>query len=117
MSEVDDYLAGLADGPRAALERVRNLALAEVPEAEQGRSYGMPALKYRGRPLIGFVAAKDHLSVFPFSPTVVDAVRADLTGYSLSKGTIRFTVGTPIPDPVLRELVRLRVAEIHGLTG
>jgi uncharacterized protein YdhG (YjbR/CyaY superfamily) len=112
MTEVDDYLAGLDAQPRAALEHVRRLALAEAPEAEPGRSYGMPALKYGGKPLIGFVAAKDHLSVFPFSPAVVEAVKDRLVGYAVSKGTIRFTVETPIPDAVLREVVRLRLAEI-----
>ena len=28
----------------------------------------MPAFKYGGRPLVGFVAASKHLSLFPFSP-------------------------------------------------
>jgi uncharacterized protein YdhG (YjbR/CyaY superfamily) len=35
--------------------------------------YGMAALKYRQKPLLGFVAAKHHLSIFPFSPRVADA--------------------------------------------
>jgi uncharacterized protein YdhG (YjbR/CyaY superfamily) len=53
-----------------------------------------------------------HLSVFPFSPAVVEAVAADLEGFSLSKGTIRFTVDRPIPDGVLERVVRLRRAEL-----
>ena len=45
---------------------------------------------------------------------VVDAVAGRLTGFALSKGTIRFTAAEPLPDDVLRDLVRLRQAEIEG---
>ncbi|MEV7132564.1 hypothetical protein AB0N24_06700 [Arthrobacter sp. NPDC093128] len=41
-----------------------------------------------------------------------DAVASQLDGYSLSKGTIRFTPDHPVPDDVLEEIVRLRRAEI-----
>jgi hypothetical protein len=45
VGDVDDFLAGLAPEPRAAFEQVVAVALAEVPDAEQGTSYGMAALK------------------------------------------------------------------------
>jgi uncharacterized protein YdhG (YjbR/CyaY superfamily) len=44
----------------------------------------------------------------------VDAVRGQLTAFELSKGTIRFTVGMPLPDEVVREIVRYRIEEIVG---
>ena len=59
-----------------------------------------------------FAAAKRHLSVFPFSPQVVDEVRDRLSGYELSKGTIRFTVDKPLADDVIRDVVMLRMTEI-----
>jgi uncharacterized protein YdhG (YjbR/CyaY superfamily) len=112
MPAVDDYFAELDAPARAAFERVRALVEESVPDTEQGMSYGMAALRHRGKPLLGFKAAKDHLSVFPFSPAAVDAVRDRLTGFSLSKGTIRFTPDTPLPDDVVRDLVRQRMDEI-----
>ena len=45
-------------------------------------------------------------------PEVVDAVRERLDGFELSKGTIRFTVDNPLPDDVVRDIVRLRAQEI-----
>lgn len=48
----------------------------------------------------------------PFSPAVVDAVRDRLDGYTLSKGTIRFSPEQPLPDGVVEELVALRRREI-----
>jgi uncharacterized protein YdhG (YjbR/CyaY superfamily) len=111
---IDDFLTGLSSDRRAAFERVRLLAESEAPDAEQGKSYGMPALRYRGRPLVGFAEAKDHLSLFPFSPAVIDQLRTRLGGYSLSKGTIRFSADHPLPDEVVLDVVRLRKAEIDA---
>jgi uncharacterized protein YdhG (YjbR/CyaY superfamily) len=90
MGSVDDSLADVPEPERACLQRVIDTARTMVPEAVEGMSYGMPALKLDGKPLIGVVAAAKHLSVFPFSPAVIDAVAGRLAGYSLSKGTIRF---------------------------
>jgi len=114
MSEVDDYLASIEPAERSALEHVRRLATELVPDAEDGRSYGMPALKYRKKPLIGFISAKNHLSLFPFSPAVIEALSGRLAGFDVSKGTIRFSVAHPIPDDVVQDIVRYRQREISG---
>ncbi|MDV3222004.1 iron chaperone [Intrasporangium sp.] len=115
MGTVTDYLAGIEEADRrAALARVIELARGLVPDAEEGVGYGMPALRHRGKPLIAAVAAAQHLSLFPFSSAVVEAVAADLDGYSLSKGTIRFDADRPVPDEVVERIVRMRVAEIEG---
>src|SRR5215218_1197918 len=100
MPEVEEYFAGLDAPQRDAFERIRRLAVHLVPEAEEGVSYGMAALRWRGKPLLGFRAAAKHLSVFPFSPQAVDAVRDRLAAFELSKGTIRFSVARPLPDDV-----------------
>jgi uncharacterized protein YdhG (YjbR/CyaY superfamily) len=112
MSAIDDYLAGLAPDERAALERVREVVAAMAPDAEEGTSYGMPAFIHAGRPLLGFRAAKKHLSVFPFSPEAIDAVRDRLGDFELAKGTVRFTPDRPVPDDVITDLVRARLREI-----
>ncbi|MGS0688003.1 iron chaperone [Nakamurella sp. GG22] len=116
MTPVDDYLAGVGEPERSALEHVRALVTAAVPDVTEGVSYGMPALKHRGKPLLGFTAAKNHLSVFPFSPAAIDAVRDRLAGFSLSKGTVRFSPAAPIPDDVLTDLVLFRVRQIDSVT-
>jgi uncharacterized protein YdhG (YjbR/CyaY superfamily) len=72
----------------------------------------MPAFIYAGRPLLGFKAAQKHLSVFPFSPAIIEAVSDRLDGFDHAKGTIRFTADRPLPRTVLAEVVRLREREI-----
>jgi uncharacterized protein YdhG (YjbR/CyaY superfamily) len=112
LSTIDDYLDDLPAAQRAVLARVRALVGDLAPDAEEGTSYGVPAFIYAGRPLLGLGAAKSHLSVFPFSPAAIDAVRDRLDGFDVSKGTIRFSPENPLPDDVLAEVVRARMREI-----
>jgi uncharacterized protein YdhG (YjbR/CyaY superfamily) len=114
MGEVDEFLASLPADEAAAFGRVVELAYLAVPGAEQGTSYGLPAMMFRGRPLLGFARAKQHLSLFPSSPAVIEVLHGRLDGYSLSKGTIRFTASHQLPDDVITDLVILRRSEIEG---
>jgi uncharacterized protein YdhG (YjbR/CyaY superfamily) len=114
MSSFDEYLAPLSAAEQAELERIRRFVLRVVPEAEEGTSYGLPALKYRNRPLLGVRAGKNHLSVFPFSPEAVEAARESLAGFDLSKGTVRFTPDKPLPEAALEQLLHHRLQEIES---
>lgn len=114
MGEVQEFLDGQDGQVREVFEHIHRLALEVAPGAEEGTSYGLPALKHRGKPLLGFRVAKQHLSVFPFSSGPVDALGDRLAGWDVSKGTIRFAAEHPPPDDVLREVVALRVQEIDG---
>ena len=114
MSAIDDYLEGLAPDQKAAFSRVRAIVADLVPDAEEGRSYGMPAFIYAGRPLLGFRAAQKHLSIFPFSAAAIEAVSDRLDGFDLAKGTIRFTPDHPVPEAVLADVSHLREREISS---
>jgi uncharacterized protein YdhG (YjbR/CyaY superfamily) len=97
-----------------AVEHVRALARQVVPDAVDGRGYGMPALRYRDRPLLSVMPARHHIGLYPFSPAVVDAVADQLGGYSFAKGTIRFTATHPLPDELVVRIVELRRDEIDA---
>lgn len=117
MGTVDDLLADLDPADRAVIERVYALAREEVPDAEQGLGYGMPALVFRGKPLISVMRAQKHIGVYPFSPAAVSAVAESLAGHpgvGLDKGTIRFQPEHPLPSTVVRTLVRARKEQIEG---
>ena len=114
MTPFDDYLAPLAEPERAALERVRRFVHRTVPDAVEATSYGLPAFKHDGRPLLGFRASKHHLSVVPFSAEAVEAARDALEGFDVTKGTVRFTPDRPIPERALKLLLDYRLGEIGG---
>ena len=112
--QIDGELAALPDDMRSAMGALRGTIQAAAPDAVEAISYGAPAFRYRGRPLVAYRAAKAHGSLFPMSPAVIDAHRAELTGYDTAKGTIRFTPERPIPEALVTAIVRDRVAEIDA---
>lgn len=114
MGTVDDYLQTLEPADRAVIAHVYDIAREEVPTAEQGTGYGMPALTLRGKPLLSLMRAKKHIGVYPFSPDAVAAAAPLLAGFDTAKGTIRFDPGEPLPDDAVRALVRARRAQIEG---
>lgn len=114
MGALSDYIDGLGPAEREVLERIRARAVELVPDAEEGQGYGMPALTYRGRPLLSVRATKTHLGYYPFSADVIDRLRGDLEGLDRSKGTIRFQPEHPLPDDLVTRLVVLRRDEIDA---
>jgi uncharacterized protein YdhG (YjbR/CyaY superfamily) len=112
VSAIDDYLEQLNAPEKDALEHICQIARAAVPDAEEATSYGMPAFKHKGKPLLGFTVSQRHLSLHPFSPAAIDFVKDQLGSFELSKGTIRFTPDNPIPDGVLQQIIDARLKEI-----
>jgi len=123
MGTVDDYLESLDPDDRAVVSHVFDVARASVPGAEgegveQGKSYGMPALTYRGKALIAVMRTKKHIGVYPFSGRVPEVVAAGLPeaergAFEHDKGTIRFQPDAPLPDETIRAIVAARIAEIE----
>ncbi|HEY7223996.1 MAG TPA: DUF1801 domain-containing protein [Micromonosporaceae bacterium] len=114
MGELTEYIAGLELPARTVVDRYRLRAIELVPTAEEGKSYGMAALRYRGRPLISVIATRQGYSVFPFSGSVVAGVVAGHAGLDASKGGIRFSERRPLPDAVFDALVLGRRDEIDA---
>ncbi len=114
MGTVDDYLAGLDLADRETVTAVYTVARDVVPDAEQGTGYGMPALVYRGKPLLSVMRTKKHFGLYPFSPAAVSAAANQLEGCEIAKGTVRLAPGTPVPEEGIRQLVASRKAEIDS---
>jgi uncharacterized protein YdhG (YjbR/CyaY superfamily) len=117
MSEFADYLGTLSPSAAVTVGSFRTRALELVPTAEDGVSYGMPALRYRGRPLVAIVESRGRYTVYPFSADVVAAVLGDLDGFDATKGGIRFTDAAPLPTAAFDRLVQARQAEIDAALG
>lgn len=111
MSKVDDYLAKISSPQKDELERVRQIVKQSCPEAEETISYGMPAFKYVGKYLVGFAAFKNHMSLFP-TPGPIAALKDKLKSFNTSKGTIQFTTENPLPESLIKEIIKHRINNI-----
>jgi len=111
---VDEYLANVPEPARSTLKRIRAVIRSVVPaETTEVISYGMPMFKYNGM-LVGYAAFKNHCSLFPTGSGVIKKFEKELKGFATSKGTIQFPSDKPLPDAVLKKIVKTRVAENKG---
>jgi uncharacterized protein YdhG (YjbR/CyaY superfamily) len=107
---IDEYLATLSAGNRAALQKLRKAIRAAEPEAEECISYEMPAFRLDGKLLVSFAAWANHCAFYAGSAAIKthkDALKA----YETSKGTIRFRADEPLPASLVRKLVGTRIAQ------
>jgi len=95
---------------RKALEKLRKIIRSVAPEAEECISYQLCAFRQK-KMLVGFGATEKHCAFYLMSGATVQAHEAELKGYDLSKGTIRFQPGKPLPAALVRKLVKARIAE------
>ena len=112
---IDEYLAGVNQDQRAALEQLRRIIHATAPGAEEGISYGLAAFRWNGRPLVAFGASANHCAFYPMNSTLVEAHRSDLARFDTSKGTIRFQPSAPLPAALVRKLIKARLTENTGI--
>jgi uncharacterized protein YdhG (YjbR/CyaY superfamily) len=109
--EVDEYLANLDEPKRTTLEELRQTIHSIVPEAEEGISYGTPAYRLQGKVIAGFAAFKNHLSYLPHSGSVFAEIPDDVADYVTSKGALRFPIDQPLPRPLVKKLIAIRLRQ------
>lgn len=110
-STVEEYLQGIPEKDRAALEKLRKTIRDTAPGATESISYQMPMFRLHGM-LAGYAAFANHLSLF-ISPAVIEAHKQELDGYETTKGTIHFQAERPLPPALVKKLVKARIKEIE----
>jgi uncharacterized protein YdhG (YjbR/CyaY superfamily) len=111
-ADIDAYLALQSADRRAALGKLRKTIHSLLPSAEECISYSMPAFRYRGKVVAGFLATSSGCSYYPFSGTTLGTLAEELSGYSRTKSALHFHPQRPLPVAVVRKLLRARVAEL-----
>lgn len=112
--EIDEYLQGVEEPKRSTLQALRRTILELVPDAEQVISYGVPAFRVRGKTVAGFGAFRSHLSYLPFSGSVLPQLADELEGYTTTKSALHFPVDRPLPKPLVKKLIAVRLGETDG---
>lgn len=107
--EIADYFAQFDGDVRQRLAKVREIFLEEVPGCDEGIKYRMPTILWNGN-LIHYAAFKSHIGVYPL-PTVLEALKEETASFKQGKGSIQFAHVEPLPEDLIRKIIRLRKAE------
>ncbi len=110
LANTDEYIKAFPKGTQDILEKVRAIIQAKAPEAVESISYGMPAYKLNGKPLVYF-AGYDHHIGFYATPTGHSEFATELSEYKQGKGSVQFPLDKPIPYGLIGRIVEFRVKE------
>ena len=110
---IDAYLATVPSTHRVALQRVRSIVRKCYPAAEECFCYHLPAFRLNGKAFVAFRSSKSHCSIHPLSGTVIPSLKSKLAGFESSRGTIRFTPEKPVPESLVKAILRVRAQELH----
>ncbi|MCA9308998.1 DUF1801 domain-containing protein [Candidatus Saccharibacteria bacterium] len=112
---IHEYLANLSQEQQRVYVRISKLVISLVPDVEEVMSYEVPTFKYKGKVLLHFGAFKNHMSIFP-GGEVTEKFADRLTGFKVSKGTIQFTLEDPVPDDLMKDIIKFRLDQIASNT-
>jgi uncharacterized protein YdhG (YjbR/CyaY superfamily) len=105
----DAYIATFPDHTQTQLQRLRAIIRSVLPDAEETIAYSMPAFRQRVN-LVYYAGFKNHISLFP-TAAPIDAFAGELKGFKTSKGTIQFPLDQPLPEKLIKRIVKWRLAE------
>ncbi|MCD8538520.1 MAG: DUF1801 domain-containing protein, partial [Leadbetterella sp.] len=107
-STVEEYIALAPAERRSLLEEVRRVIREALPaEAQETISYQMPTYRYNGN-LIHFALFKNHLGIYP-GTAAIENFSEELREYKTSKGTIQLPPDAPLPEELIRRIVRFNL--------
>lgn len=107
---VDAYISGFPHEVQLLLRKVRAIILEKAPDAGESITYGMPAYKIFGKPLVYFAGFKNHIGFYA-TPTGHSRFTTELSPYKQGKGSVQFPLNKPVPFDLIGRIVEFRVAE------
>ena len=110
METVASYFAKFPEASQKRMQQIRALILEKAPEAQESISYGMPAYKTNGKPLIYYTAFKNHIGLYA-TPSGHTHFADALSSYKQGKGSVQFPNEQPLPLDLIAEIIAFRVEE------
>lgn len=107
---IGEYINSFPADTQDLLRQMRAVILENAPGAEEGISYGMPAYKMNGKPLVYFAGFRNHIGFYA-TPTGHAEFAQELSAYKHGKGSVQFPVDRPLPLDLIARIVRFRVEE------
>jgi uncharacterized protein YdhG (YjbR/CyaY superfamily) len=106
-SNIDDYIADFPKDVQERLQKVRMTIRKAAPKAEEAIKYMIPTFVLEGN-LIHFAGYQNHVGLYPGSKPI-EKFKDELTGYEISKGTVRLPLDKPLPIGLITRITKFCV--------
>ena len=110
-----EYFESLGPEHRAQAREILDGLQQRFPQLELVISWNQPILRVPTDYVFGLSASANHLSINPFSKSVLDAVAASWDGFDVLGHTIRVPLGAEVDTALLDDMVSRRLAEIAAI--
>lgn len=108
---VDEYIHSFPEDTRPLLFELRKRIKNLVPEVQESISYGMPAYKLHGKPLVYFAGFKHHIGFYA-TPSGHAEFSEELLQFKHGKGSVQFPLDAPIPFDLIQKIIAFISKEI-----
>lgn len=117
MNEIETHIKQFPDNVQEILQKIRKLKNDNIPDADEHFTYGMSAYKLNKKPLVYFVAFKNHIGFYATPSGHSEFKDEDeLSKYKQGKGSVQFSLDKSIPYKMIERIVKFRVTENYEKT-
>lgn len=102
---VSDYLKEVPQERISAINEIRKLCLAHLPNHEESMSYKMPSYKRNNQVEVAFASQKQHICVYFLIHDVMLTNQDLLRGLNHGKGCIRYSNPKKIDFDIIKKLL------------
>lgn len=106
---IDEYIVTFDLKTQEKLQQLLKIIKEEASEAKICKKYNMPAFLLNGN-LVYFAAYKNHIGFYSISNTG-EVFKSEFKNYKVGKGSVQFPLNEPLPEELIRKIVRYRVNE------
>lgn len=111
---VDIYIKSIAsEEVQERLKKLRRRIVKIVPEASESIAYGLPAYKYKKKPLVYFGAFSHHIGLYA-TPSANENFQNDLKGYKQGRGSIQLPHDKELPLELIERMILFKKSEIDS---
>jgi uncharacterized protein YdhG (YjbR/CyaY superfamily) len=115
-ASVEEYLAAQPEDVRSALNQVRGILRAALPPDEEAIRYQILGFRLPDGSWLYLAGWKNHYSIYPATPELLEALGDDLRSYKVEKGTIRFPLSKPVPAELIERIATFYAAQASKRT-
>ena len=107
---VNEYILQFPQKTKKIMQEIRNLIKKIAPDCEENISYGMPAYKTNGKPLVYFAGYKNHIGFYA-TPNAHEKFKVELSEFKQGKGSVQFPLNQTMPYNLIIKIIKFKVEE------